>query len=197
MSFHQWHSILLFFHSLKVLYDLVSAYCISLDKLKLHTPYLHNQSVSIRDISLQNLKGKKEAAARVLLPLCRLAQGSQGTVATYAPCHHNLAPCASVRWSLVWVSYLHLPMDLLHPLSQISVYPCVKEPALSRRDPHHQSWRTEDEKVTQVLVCPHRFQLIFLTSVWPQFSLYSYAPDSLLCWNQTPYLRGNVFIETL
>lgn len=118
--------------------------------------------------------------------------GVPGTVATYAPCHHNLAPCASVRWSLVWVSYSTSQWIFYIPESDKCLSLCQR-PALSRRDPHHQSWRTEDEKVTQVLVCPHRFQLIFL-----DFSLASLFPVQLCSRFPTllksnSYLRGNVF----
>lgn len=196
MSFHQWHSILLFFHSLKVLYDLVSAYCISLDKLELHTPYLHSSKCVHKRHFLQNLKGRSEAAARVLLPFEGWCRGPRycGNLCTLSPWSGSLCQCAMI----IGVGQLfHLPVDLLQPLSQISVYPCVKEPALSRRDPHNQSWRIEDEKLTQVLVGPHGFQLIFL-----DFSLALLFPaqpcsqfPTLLKANS--YLRGTVFIETL
>ena len=146
--------------------------------------------------NVQNLKGRSEAAARVLLPFEGWCRGPRycGNLCTLSPWSGSLCQCAMI----IGVGQLfHLPVDLLQPLSQISVYPCVKEPALSRRDPHHQSWRIEDEKLTQVLVGPHGFQLIFL-----DFSLALLFPaqpcsqfPTLLKANS--YLRGTVFIETL
>ena len=158
MSFHQWHSILLFFHSLKVLYDLVSAYCISLDKLELHTLICIVQSVSTRDIT--KLETHKWSCSQSAFTLWRLVQGSQVL--------WQLMHLVTMIWLPLPVCDGHWCGSAIPPPSGSSTTPesdkclslCQRASSFQKRPTPSklEDWRWE---TNQVLVGPHGFQLIF------------------------------------
>ena len=181
MSFHQWHSILLFFHSLKVLYDLVSAHCISLDKLELHTLICIVQSVPTRDIT--KLETHKWSCSQSAFTLWRLVQGSQVL--------WQLMDLVTMIWLPLPVCDGHWCGSAIPPPSGSSTTPesdkclslCQRASSFQKRPTPSKledwRWETNTGSSRSSWVPTH-------ISVWPYSSLHSHVPNSLLCWNQTP-----------
>lgn len=186
MSFHQWLFIPLFFRGPKVFYDLVSPYCVILNKLKLHFFFLHSSECGPRETLHTQLGRQQWSCSHVAFILGRSVQGHQVLL--------HLMGIVTIIWLplLVWDSHwcgMAIPppnecSTTAGPDVYLSLWQTV--PGFSARDLYLvENWRWwETSTHSSLSVGSNSYLWISGCPYSPP--LHVDLPNSLLSWHQTP-----------